>query len=100
MGQISLDLAFIGVNGFDENGPGTVDEFEAFTNRAMASRAVRPIVVADATKFGKRSFSSVGGTDVMRTIVTNDSLSPTIAQDLRDKGYTVVIASRSESEMS
>lgn len=39
--QLSLDVAFIAVNGFDANGPGTVDEYEAETNRTMALRQLR-----------------------------------------------------------
>ena len=84
--QLSLDVAFIGVNGFYANGPGTVDEYEAETNRAMATRAIRPIVVADSSKFGHRSFSSVGSVDVISTIVTDDAVADSVASTLQQRG--------------
>ena len=89
LGQVSLDLAFIGVNGFDDNGPGTVDEYEAQTNRAMATRAQLPVVVADSSKFGKRSFSSVGDLEVIHTIVTDRGISAEQAHHLSSRGYTL-----------
>ena len=91
--QINMDLAFIGVNGFDSSGPGTTDEFEAFTNRAMASRAVKPVVVADSSKFGKRSFSSVGGPEAIRTVVTDSDIDSKVIFSLQERGYDVVVAS-------
>lgn len=84
--QLSLDVAFIGVNGFDANGPGTVDEYEAETNRAMATRTIRPIVVADSSKFGHRSFSSVGSVDVISTIVTDDAVADSVSSALQQRG--------------
>ncbi|APT85611.1 DeoR/GlpR family DNA-binding transcription regulator [Corynebacterium aquilae] len=91
--RLCLDVAFIGVNGFDENGPGTIDEYEADTNRTMASRATRPIVVADSTKFGRRSFSSVGSVDVIDTIVTDSGIDPDVFESLKQRGYNVITAS-------
>lgn len=87
-----FDIAFIGVNGFDDNGPGTADEYEAHTNRAMIKRASKPIIVADSTKFGRRSFSSVGNTQEVRTIVTDNNIDPAVRKRLEDVGYTVHVA--------
>lgn len=90
--QLRLDLAFIGVNGFDENGPGTVDEYEAATNQEMVERADQAIVVADSSKFGKRSFSSVGGTDKAHTVVTDSGIGAETLHDLEQRGYEVHVA--------
>ncbi|MDO4928236.1 MAG: hypothetical protein Q3976_04140 [Corynebacterium sp.] len=58
--QLWCDISFIGVNGLDENGPGTVDEYEARTNQAMVNHTTLPIIVTDSSKFGKVSFASLG----------------------------------------
>ena len=92
LGQLSMDVAFIGANGIDENGPGTVDEFEAQTNRMMATRAITPVVVADHAKFGRRSFSSLGGIDTVSTIVTDSDVDPAWTRRLTQLGYSVIIA--------
>lgn len=92
LGQLTFDLAFLGVNGFDDNGAGTVDEYESQVNGLMASRATRAVIVADSTKFGRRSFSSVGGVDVLDTIITDDGLSEEWRSALEARGYRLLIA--------
>lgn len=89
--RLALDYAFIGVNGFDDNGPGTVDEYEAETNRLMATRASRTVVVADSTKFGRRSFSSLGGPDIIDTVITDSEVDASAVTHLEQLGYQVVV---------
>ncbi|APT90088.1 hypothetical protein CSPHI_02260 [Corynebacterium sphenisci DSM 44792] len=60
--------------------------------RARASRATRAVIVADSTKFGRRSFSSVGGVDVLDTIITDDGLSEEWRAALEARGYRLLIA--------
>lgn len=96
--QLRFDLAFIGVNGFDENGPGTVDEYEAATNQEMVERAVQAIVVADSSKFGKRSFSSVGGPDKAGTVVTDSGISEDTLHELEQRGYEVRVVQAKSSK--
>lgn len=91
--QIFLDVAFLGVNGFDENGPGVVDEYESEINGIMASQASRPVIVADAAKFGRRSFSSIRGLTISKTtVVTDDSLDADAVEQLTQHGYDVRLA--------
>ncbi|WP_312980236.1 DeoR/GlpR family DNA-binding transcription regulator [Corynebacterium sp.] len=88
--QIFLDVAFLGVNGFDEHGPGVVDEYESEINGIMAAQASRPVIIADASKFGRRSFSSVRGLNIEKTtVVTDDSLPTDIVEKLAQRGYDV-----------
>ncbi|MFW0185496.1 DeoR/GlpR family DNA-binding transcription regulator [Rothia sp. CCM 9418] len=89
--NISLDLAFIGVNGFDQNGPGTVNEYEAMVNSAMATRAEKTFIVADSSKFGKRSFSSVGGVENISEVITDSQLRPELAEEVQNLGYNLKI---------
>ena len=61
LGSITLDLAFIGVNGVDAVvGPTSHDEREAAVNALMASRATHAVIVADASKIDKRAFAAIG----------------------------------------
>ncbi|MFW0112574.1 DeoR/GlpR family DNA-binding transcription regulator [Rothia sp. CCM 9417] len=93
LNQISLDMAFIGVNGFDENGPGTVDEYEASVNHTMITRAQQTFIVADSSKFGKRSFTSISGDSdrLATTIITDSSISQEWADRVTQQGYNLRI---------
>lgn len=92
--QLTLDVAFIGVNGIDPQWGATVhDEAEATTNRLMAERAARAVVVADSTKLGVRCFAGVGGADVFGTLVTDAEMREDAQQGFRDLGMRVVTAS-------
>lgn len=55
--KITIDLAFVGINGLDPAvGPMVSDELEAAVNEQMIRQASRSYLVADSTKIGKRSF--------------------------------------------
>ncbi|QPP05643.1 DeoR/GlpR transcriptional regulator [Streptomyces bathyalis] len=91
--QLTLDIAFIGVNGIDAQWGGTVhDEAEASTNRLMAERAARAVVVADSSKLGLRCFARVGGADVFGTLVTDAAMDEASRQKFTDQGLRVVTA--------
>ncbi|GAA3835296.1 DeoR/GlpR family DNA-binding transcription regulator [Brevibacterium ammoniilyticum] len=90
---IWLDLAFIGVHAFSASAGGTTaNEDEAYVNRLMAQRAERAVVVADSSKYGRRSFASVGGTEVFGEIITDDSLGEEALSELTAAGFTVDLA--------
>lgn len=52
-----FDLAILGTNGIDENGATTPDPEEAATKRLAIARADHALILADASKFGQRSFA-------------------------------------------
>lgn len=80
LGQIAVDIAFIGVNGVDPLVGATVhDEAEAHVNRLMAERAGRAVLVADSSKIGKRAFASMGGAELFDTLLT-DAAVPTASR--------------------
>jgi len=57
LAKITLDLAFVGVNGLDpEVGPMVSDEMEAAVNEQMIKQAKSSYLVVDSSKLGKRSF--------------------------------------------
>lgn len=91
--NIWLDLAFVGVHAISASAGGmTANEDEAYVNRLMAERAEHAIVVADSSKYGRRSFASVGGTEVFQTIITDSQLEAVAAEELVHAGYDVELA--------
>lgn len=91
--SIWLDLAFVGVHAISASAGGmTANEDEAYVNRLMAERAERAIVVADSSKYGRRSFASIGGTEVFQTIITDSQLEAAAATELVQAGYDVELA--------
>ena len=83
LGSITLDLAFIGVNGIDPVvGPTSHDEREAAVNALMASRAAHAVLVADSSKIDKRAFAAIGHRRLFSTIITDDAATPEQRQRL------------------
>lgn len=93
LNEITLDLAFVGVNGMDPEFGATVhDEGEARINQLMATRAERAIVVADSHKIGRRAFATVGGPEVFDTLITDDKITDDQLAAFTASGITVIVA--------
>lgn len=93
LGSISLDVAFIAVNGMDaDTGPSSHDEREAAVNALMASRAAHAIVVADASKLGRRSFATIGTPRLFPTVITDAAAPAAQLARLEEAGYQVIVA--------
>lgn len=93
LGSITLDLAFIGVNGVEASvGPTSHDEREAAVNALMASRAAHAVIVADSSKIDKRAFATIGSPKLFPTIITDYRISADQRQRLTDAGFEVVVA--------
>ncbi|MGI9822548.1 DeoR/GlpR family DNA-binding transcription regulator [Agromyces sp. Marseille-Q5079] len=94
LGSITLDLAFIGVNGIDAVvGPTSHDEREAAVNTLMASRATHAVLVADSSKIDKRAFAAIGPRRLFATVITDDGATAEQRQRLAEYGYDVIVAS-------
>lgn len=93
LSSVTLDLAFIGVNGVEAaTGATSHDEREAAVNALMASRAAHPVIVADSTKIDKRAFATIGHPRLFPTIITDSRIADEQRQRLMDAGYEVIIA--------
>ncbi|MEU2260778.1 DeoR/GlpR family DNA-binding transcription regulator [Streptomyces sp. NPDC019645] len=93
LGQITLDVAVLGVNAFDAvHGAAAHDEDEAAINRLLCERARRVIVAADSTKLGARAFARICATDAVDTLVTDSAVSDGTAAGFTEAGVTVVRA--------
>lgn len=91
--QVSLDLAFIGVNALDpEHGAMVHDDDEARVNRMMAERATSAYVLADSSKIGQRALARVGGQELFTGIITDVGIRPEQRRALEDAGFNVHLA--------
>ncbi len=83
---------FIGVDGIDvEYGLTTTNAMEASLNKVMIEASHRVIVLADATKFGKRGFGRICGLERVDTIITDDSAPKNLMAACREKGVEVLV---------
>lgn len=91
--RVHLDYAVLGVDGFDVAVGATADhEGEAAVTAQMVARASTVIVVADASKLGRRSFARVCTADAVATLVTTTDADPQTVAAVRDAGIDVVQA--------
>ena len=68
---LTLDVVILGVDGVSADGGAcTNNEDEAAVNELMARRARHVVVVADASKLGRRAFARICGVDRIDTVVT------------------------------
>ena len=91
--KITMDIAFIGVNGIDPLVGATVhDEGEASVNALMARRATRAVVVADSSKIGRKAFATLGGPKILTTLITDDGITHDQRAAFADHGFEVIVA--------
>lgn len=93
LSKVTLDVAFIGVNGMDPQfGPTVHDESEAAINALMASRAKQAVLVCDSSKLERRAFAALGERGSFATLITDSGISAEQRAAFEDAGYRVVIA--------
>jgi DeoR family transcriptional regulator of aga operon len=91
--KITMDIAFIGVNGIDPLVGATVhDEGEASVNSLMARRATRAVVVADSSKIGRKAFATLGGPKLLTTLITDDGITAEQRAAFVEAGFEVIVA--------
>lgn len=90
---LNADRAFVGVDGLDlDVGLTTPDVLEAQVTGLMLAAAREVIVVADASKFGRRSLSVIGPISRVHKIVTDAKLTPELRAGLDAAGVEVIVA--------
>ena len=91
--QVTLDVAFLGVDGIDAAAGATAHhEGEASINRLMAERAAQVVVAADSSKVGRRAFARICTAAEVDVLVTDAGIGPADAARLADAGVKVVTA--------
>ncbi|ROO86980.1 DeoR family transcriptional regulator [Actinocorallia herbida] len=90
---ISLDVAFLGVDGVDAIvGITTHDEVEAQTDHHLIAAARRVVVLADGSKIKVRAFSRIAETAELHILVTDATADPAELDRLRAAGVQVHVA--------
>lgn len=88
--DLHADHLFLAVDGLHpEEGFSTPDILEAQLNHVMIRVSSEVTVVADASKFGRRSLSLIGSIQCAQRIITDNRVESQIAARLRDKGVEV-----------
>ena len=91
--DLHADHFFLAVDGLDlEVGLTTPDVLEAQLNTLMMKAAHEVTIVADASKFGRRSLSVIGDLSMVKRVITDDRVSPEYVDGLRRLGVEVVLA--------
>lgn len=91
--NFSCSKLFIGVDGIDLNyGLTTTNLMEANLNKCMIKAALKTIVLADSSKFGRRGFSKICELEAVDQIITDDKVAPNIVKNLEEKGIEITIA--------
>ena len=92
LAALHADHLFLGADGLDlEVGLTTPDILEAQLNNVMIQVSSQVTVVADSSKIGRRSLSSIGEISAIHRLITDQSIDPAIAEAIRAKGIELVI---------
>lgn len=91
MERTNFDLLFLGTNAVDiEGGLTTPNEDEARMKQLMVEKSARVVLVAGATKVGKRSFVKFADVSDVDLFVTDDDLPQREIRAFENAGTTVV----------
>ncbi len=89
---LNADRLFLGVDGLDVNiGLTTPDVLEAQLNAQLIKVAREVNVVADSSKFKRRSLSLIARLDSVHRIITDGRLDPETAAAIKARGIEVVM---------
>ena len=90
LSSLRADRLFLGVDGFDPDvGMTTPDVLEAQLNALMIKVSREITVVADASKFGKRSLSVIGNLESVHRVITDRSADAAMLRTLREREVEV-----------
>jgi len=88
---LNADRLFLGVDGLDpEIGLSTPDVLEAQLNASMIRVSREVIVVADSSKFERRSLSVIAKLDTVHKVITDKNVSPSMVAALEAIGVEVI----------
>jgi DeoR family transcriptional regulator, aga operon transcriptional repressor len=92
LSDLHADHCFLGVDGLDpEIGPTTPDILEAQLNNLMIRVSREVTIVADASKIGRRSLSSMGSLSSIRRLITDDRIDPEMVRVFQSKGLELIV---------
>jgi DeoR family transcriptional regulator of aga operon len=90
--EITLDIAFLGVDAIDiKLGATSHHEGEAAINALMAARARKVVVIADGSKIGGHAFARICATDRVHTLVTDGNAPSEQLRAFEEVGIRVIV---------
>jgi DeoR family fructose operon transcriptional repressor len=94
MHRLNFDLTFLGTNGISGDvGLTTPNEDEAEMKSLMVEHSERIVLVADASKFGQRSFVRFAELGEIDLLITDETPPERLASGLDDAGVSVTVTS-------
>jgi DeoR family transcriptional regulator of aga operon len=91
--SLHVDIAFIGCNGVDPvAGVTNVNLPEAEVKARMLRSSTRHVVIADASKVGRRALGLIGGVGEFDTLVTSGAIDADVVAALAERGLTTLFA--------
>jgi DeoR/GlpR family transcriptional regulator of sugar metabolism len=91
---LNFSKAFIGIDGYDEStGFTSRDMLRAEISAHIISKCRDVFVVTDSTKFGRKELATIGMPEEIAHLITDEGISESYRQLLKDKGMDVIIAS-------
>jgi DeoR family transcriptional regulator, aga operon transcriptional repressor len=91
--DLHADQCFLAVDGLDpEAGLSTPDVLEAQLNALMIRVSGHVTAVTDASKFGRRSLSTICGLERVRRIITDERITPEMRAAIEGRGIEVLVA--------
>ncbi len=92
LGEFRTDRTFIGMRAIDPHWGFTNDYMpEILTDRKILGISAQVVVMVDHTKFGRICSVFVAPVTAAHTIITDDGISPQMADELRAMGINVLI---------
>ncbi len=89
--ELHAHHVFLGVDGFDiDFGPSTPDILEAQLNSRMIRAARQVTLLADSSKFGRRSLSSICPTSQIHRVITDSGVQAETVAELENRGIEVL----------
>ena len=90
--NVSCSKLFLGVDGIDfDYGLSTTSLEEAQLNQKMLAAAQKIIVLADSSKFSKKSFAKICELNDINELITDSGISSSNKQKLEEKGIKVTV---------
>jgi len=91
LSNVTVDTAFLGCDSVDPaDGFYSVDPQSAAVSRLMLSRSRAAYLVADSSKFGRRSMCRIAPLDRLKGVVTDRALSPDHSRALKRLGLQII----------
>ena len=92
LAALHADHLFLGVDGLDlEVGPTTPDILEAELNSLMIAVSTEVTIVADSSKIGRRSLSTIGSLSAIHRLITDNRIAPEAAQAIQARGMELIV---------